>query len=208
MASTQNTGAGAAGSPFCYRVSLNPLDCNLDMVLSPDLLSAHTLSEGGCGYCWSGVRANLGIFARGKFFFRVTLGPPRQVNVHNTATLMTAYGMRAGVSRFQPAVEQLGEEPFSWAVCSTGSKASLPPKPTPTTSPQLPTTNNTNTNGIATTKPNPTAGAAASSADTPSAPATAGGGSLPTSAPASSSSSEDYMSYPVFVPGVLPPAAP
>ncbi|EFJ42368.1 hypothetical protein VOLCADRAFT_119430, partial [Volvox carteri f. nagariensis] len=119
-----------AATPFLYSVSLNPLDCNLDTILSSDRLSAHTLSEAGCGYCWSGVRANLGIFARGKFFFRVTVGAPRPVNVHNTAALSTAYGIRVGVSRFQTAVEQLGEVPYSWAYCSTGSRASFPGAPT------------------------------------------------------------------------------
>ncbi|GLC46066.1 hypothetical protein PLESTM_001821600 [Pleodorina starrii] len=116
----------ASSAPFVYGVCLNPLDCNVDLILSDDRLSAQTLSVGGCGYCWSGVRANLGVFARGRYFFRVTLGSPRPVNVHNTKALSTAYGIRVGVSRFQTAVEQLGEVPSSWAYCSTGSRASFP----------------------------------------------------------------------------------
>ncbi|KXZ50610.1 hypothetical protein GPECTOR_15g293 [Gonium pectorale] len=51
----------AAPFSFAYRVCLNPLDCNLDMVLERDNMAAHTLSQGACGYCWSGVRANLGL---------------------------------------------------------------------------------------------------------------------------------------------------
>ncbi|GLI62665.1 hypothetical protein VaNZ11_005340, partial [Volvox africanus] len=113
-------------SPFLYSVCLNPLDCNLDAVLSIDRLSTHTLSERGCGYCWSGVRGNLGLFARGKYFFRVTVGPIRPVNVYNTTALTTASAIRVGVSRFQTAVEHLGEVPFSWAFCSNGSRVSLP----------------------------------------------------------------------------------
>lgn len=52
-------------SSYVYNVCLNPLDCNLDCLLDNNNLSAHSLSHRGCGYCWTGVRANLGIFARG-----------------------------------------------------------------------------------------------------------------------------------------------
>ncbi len=45
-----------------YRVSINPLDCNLNLILDDNLKHAHTLSEAGCAYCWAGARANLGIF--------------------------------------------------------------------------------------------------------------------------------------------------
>lgn len=53
-----------------YRVSLNPLDCNLNLILDDNLKQAHTLSEAGCAYCWAGARANLGIF-RGEAQHRV-----------------------------------------------------------------------------------------------------------------------------------------
>jgi hypothetical protein len=42
-------------------VALNPLDCNLDFLLSEGNLVGSTCSDGGLAYMWSGARGSAGV---------------------------------------------------------------------------------------------------------------------------------------------------
>lgn len=92
------------------RVFINPLDANLDFVLSPDLLTGSTVSTGGFGYMHSGARANLGL-SGGKHYFRVVVGQLQSVTVGNWngGDLTTNAVARIGLSTEDSDVGHLGE---------------------------------------------------------------------------------------------------
>lgn len=92
------------------RVFINPLDANLDFVLSPDLLTGSTVSTGGFGYMHSGARANLGL-SGGKHYFRVMVGQLQSVTVGNWngGDLTTNAVARIGLSTDDSDVGHLGE---------------------------------------------------------------------------------------------------
>ena len=109
-------------------VTLNPLDCDLSVDLSPDRLTATPLSFAGFGLLWSGARATVGLVA-GKYYFRVKVlaklntSLPKDVEVPEGES-GTMHACRVGVSALSSGVSQLGESPLSYGYGSTGKKSS------------------------------------------------------------------------------------
>lgn len=109
-------------------VTLNPLDCDLSVDLSPDRLTATPLSQAGFGLLWSGARATVGIKS-GKYYFRVKVleklntSIPRDVQAPE-GEAGTTHACRVGVSTSASGLFELGEAPLSYGYGSTGKKSS------------------------------------------------------------------------------------
>ena len=108
-------------------VTLNTLDCDLSIDLSPDRLTASPLSQAGFGLLWSGARATVGIKA-GRYYFRVKVleklntSIPRDVQGPE-GEAGTTHACRIGVSTPPAGLFQLGEAPASYGYGSTGKKS-------------------------------------------------------------------------------------
>ncbi|KAJ7556381.1 hypothetical protein O6H91_05G080200 [Diphasiastrum complanatum] len=109
------------GSPHSFsdeKVVLNPADCNLDFTVGEDGLSGSALHHKGFGYCWSGVRATVGVRG-GRYCFGCTVVAKQPVETPDTPPDQQ-HLCRVGVSRGDDDVECLGESGLSFGYGGTG----------------------------------------------------------------------------------------
>ncbi|KAK7302692.1 hypothetical protein RJT34_13587 [Clitoria ternatea] len=99
------------------RVHLNHADCNLDFNIEGNGIVGYGLYEQGFAYCWSGARANVGIW-RGKYCFGCKVVSAQLVDMNDTAPEQR-HVCRVGVSRGDDAVGNLGESKHSFGYGGT-----------------------------------------------------------------------------------------
>ncbi len=118
------------------KAALNPADCDLSFRIAEDGLSGSDFSKGGHGYCWAGVRANLGISQSGRFYFTA------QITAHGEVDLLNIppeerHLARFGLSSADCPLDGLGESRDSFGFGGTGKASSrgdfrsAPPPPPP-----------------------------------------------------------------------------
>ena len=102
---------------------LNKADCDLSFRIGEDGSSGSDFSKGGHGYCWAGVRANLGIFESGRYFFNAQITAHGEVDLNNIPPEERNLA-RFGLSTARCTLDSLGEHAESYGFGSTGKASS------------------------------------------------------------------------------------
>jgi hypothetical protein len=105
------------------KFELNRADCDLSFRIAEDGVSGSDFSKGGHGYCWAGVRANLGIFKAGKYYFTSRITSHGEVELQNIPPEERNLA-RFGLSTADCPLDGLGESRDSYGFGSTGKASS------------------------------------------------------------------------------------
>ena len=91
----------------------------MNIELEENFCSAKVKSEKGFGYMWAGARATYGVTS-GKVCYEVLIKSNNDVSHLENESCPNV--LRCGWSTSSASM-QLGEEPFSWGYCGTGTRS-------------------------------------------------------------------------------------
>lgn len=104
-------------------VTLDPLDCSLNFLLSSDNLTGCSVANGGFQYMWAGARATVGV-VMGRYYFKChilrEILPKNQMQVTASGEVDAISRCRVGVSTKACEAFFLGETRDSWGYDSEG----------------------------------------------------------------------------------------